>query len=234
MKNISGDLDARSITGRPCDSDSWTDCAKCGAKKLRDENALLRQRLTTAEGVVTGLERSLEAVARERDEAREQLTDMLKLMLPRPAGEPALVADTLNVPLTGSPLVLRVVEAMVSMLREGPGNFRSISFKSTKDGQEYSLTIQREGGKTPAQRITELECDIEKTVEQFHALEKDYAEAISARDGWENEYAKTEAGYQAAQKDVEDLRRKIGEWAADIEAGKLWPGLLTEMREAWK
>ena len=160
MKNISGDLDVCSITGRQCDSDSWLDCANCGAKKLRDENALLQHRLTTAEGIITGLERSLEAVVRERDEAREQFTDLLKLMLPHPSGEPILTADTLNVPLTGSPLVMRVVECMVQMLREGPGNFRAISFRSTKDGQEYSLTIQREGGKTPAARIVELESEV--------------------------------------------------------------------------
>lgn len=196
MKNISGDLDACSITGRSCDSDSWVDCANCGAKKLRDENALLQHRLTTAEGIITGLERSLEAVVRERDEAREQFTDILKLMLPRPAGEPVIVADTLNVPLTGSPLVMRVVEAMVQMLREGPGNFRAVSFRSVKDGQEYSLTIQREGGKTPAARITELECE--------------------AKD---------------ARQELMGLRRKIGEWAAELMRHGFRPTMAKEMME---
>ena len=136
------------------------------------------------------LKARLEEVARERDEAREQLTDFLMLMLPRPAGEPSLVADTINVPLTGSPLVLRVIEAMVSVLKEGPGNFRAISFRSAKDGQEYSLTIQREGGKTPAQRITELE-------ETAKILLYDLAES--------NEEMKRLRGV------IADLRRKIGD-----------------------
>ncbi len=86
---------------------------------------------------------------------------------------------------------------------------------------------------------------------EVERLTRDLAEAIHARDGWENECAKVERGYQEAQRKCADLqaahdadcgmalelvelRRKCGEWAVylgDISGNEIEYRMVREMRE---
>jgi hypothetical protein len=58
------------------------------------------------------------------------------------------------------PLIPVIASEMAEMLRHGPGNHVAMSARD-KTGQEFSVIVQRSYGKTPEQRIKELEADNE-------------------------------------------------------------------------
>lgn len=161
------------------------------------------------------LNQSICATVHERDEAHRQFAELARLCLPEAAGEPREDGDGMSLLLTDSPLVRAFAMAAVRALKSGPGNYQTVGFTTAADGERYSLTIQREGGITPAQRITELETRLKTAEGTLIGAEKSIAALTTERD---------------------ELRRKIGEWATTLEdfddrAEKVCEKVARQMRE---
>lgn len=127
------------------------------------------------------LRRDVERMTAERDHARNEFVELAKLILPAP-GEPTIDGDKIVTPLSDSPLLRRMTELMITALKSGPGNFHTVTFQTTKDGQEYSLTIQREGGKTPAQKIAELAAENTEYKTVAETLKREYDHVLATNE----------------------------------------------------
>ena len=70
------------------------------------------------------------------------------------------------------PLIPAIASEMAEMLRHGPGNHVAMSARD-KTGQEFSIVVQRSYGKTPAQRIAELQEQLAAAQAEVARLEAD-------------------------------------------------------------
>lgn len=81
------------------------------------------------------------------------------------------------------PIVASLASEMARMLSDGPGNHVTMSAHAP-DGNTYSVTVQKEGGKTPAERIEELEAEISRLsslLEQAREMAQELSDEFEAK-----------------------------------------------------